>query len=124
LARGVFDPPDGEEDVDERPSVSARAPSRPAATAADDAEETKIPPSGPPDLDRSRPGIVHRLDKGTSGLMVVARHPRAREHLKAQFAAHSIDREYVAICTGNVTKQTFDTLHGRHPKDRLKFSSK
>jgi 23S rRNA pseudouridine1911/1915/1917 synthase len=116
LARGVFDPPDGDEDIDERPSVSVRAPSRP--------DDVKIPSSGPPDLDRSRPGIVHRLDKGTSGLMVVARHPRAREHLKAQFAAHTIDREYVAICMGNVKKQTFDTLHGRHPTDRLKFSSK
>lgn len=103
LARGVFDPPDGDEDVDERPSVA---------------------PSSLRDVERSRPGIVHRLDKGTSGLMVVARQPRAREHLKAQFAAHTIDREYVAICTGDVKKQTFDTMHGRHPKDRLKFSSK
>jgi 23S rRNA pseudouridine1911/1915/1917 synthase len=67
---------------------------------------------------------VHRLDKGTSGVMVVARHPRAREHLKAQFAAHTIEREYVAICVGAVTKTTFATLHGRHPKDRMKFSSK
>jgi 23S rRNA pseudouridine1911/1915/1917 synthase len=118
LARGVFDPPDGDEDVDERPSVSVRSPTtRPP-------DDLKIPPAGPPDLDRSRPGIVHRLDKGTSGLMVVARHPRAREHLKAQFAAHTIEREYVAICLGDVKKQTFDTLHGRHPKDRLKFSSK
>ena len=117
LARGVFDPPDGEEDIDERPSVSVRAPSHPPA-------DPKVAASGPPDLDRSRPGIVHRLDKGTSGVMVVARHPRAREHLKAQFAAHSIDREYVAICVGNVLKQTFDTLHGRHPKERLKFSTK
>ena len=122
LARGVFDPPDGEEDVDERPSVSVRAPSRPPAEEV--AGAPRIPPSGPPDLDRSRPGIVHRLDKGTSGLMVVARHPRAREHLKAQFAAHTIEREYVAICLGNVKKQTFDTMHGRHPKDRLKFSSR
>ena len=117
LARGVFDPPDGEEDIDERPSVSVRAPSCPPA-------EPEVAASGPPDLDRSRPGIVHRLDKGTSGVMVVARHPRAREHLKAQFAAHSIDREYVAICVGKVVKQTFDTLHGRHPKERLKFSTK
>ena len=121
LARGVFDPPDGDEDIDERPSVSVRAPSRPPSPPDD---ELKLPPAAPPDLDRSRPGIVHRLDKGTSGLMVVARHPRAREHLKAQFAAHTIDREYVAICLGNVKKQTFDTLHGRHPKDRMKFSSK
>lgn len=73
---------------------------------------------------KERPGIVHRLDKGTSGLMVVARQPRAREGLKAQFATHSIEREYVALCVGIVKEQSFDTLHGRHPTDRLKFSSK
>lgn len=119
LARGVFDPPDGAEEIDERPSVSVRA------------GEGSAPPgsrpggaNGPPDLDRSRPGIVHRLDKGTSGLMVVARHPRAREHLKEQFAAHSIEREYVALCVGVVDAVTFDTFHGRHPRDRIKFSSK
>jgi 23S rRNA pseudouridine1911/1915/1917 synthase len=122
LARGVFDPPDGDEDIDERPSVSVRAPT--AVVPYPQIPPQQLPPSAPPDLDRSRPGIVHRLDKGTSGLMVVARHPRAREHLKAQFASHTIDREYVAICLGKVVKQTFDTLHGRHPKDRLKFSSK
>lgn len=122
LARGVFDPPDGDEDIDERPTLSVRSPSISAGRG--DSAEVTIPPSGPPDLDRSRPGIVHRLDKGTSGLMVVARHPRAREHLKAQFAAHSIEREYVAICMGDVRKQTFATMHGRHPKDRFKFSSK
>jgi len=111
LARGVFDAPDGEEEMDERPPMSLRDP--------------RPPVDGTPvDLDRSRPGIVHRLDKGTSGLMVVARHPRAREHLKAQFATHSIAREYVTICVGDVTAQTFDTLHGRHPRDRMKFSSK
>jgi 23S rRNA pseudouridine1911/1915/1917 synthase len=118
LARGVFDPPDGDEEVDERPSVSTRAVARVGA------EADAVPPSGPPDLDRTRPGIVHRLDKGTSGLMVVARHPRAREHLKAQFASHTIEREYVAVCVGEVEAQTFATLHGRHPRDRLRFSSK
>ncbi len=76
------------------------------------------------EVDRARPGIVHRLDKETSGIMVVARHPRAREHLKAQFAAHSIEREYIAICVGSGSEKTFDTLHGRHPTDRLRFSSK
>ncbi|MDB4945265.1 MAG: Ribosomal large subunit pseudouridine synthase [Labilithrix sp.] len=98
LARGAFDVPDGDEDVD---------------------------PAAPPgDIERSRPGIVHRLDKGTSGLMVVARTPRAREHLKRQFADHSIDREYVALCLGDVKAQTFDTMHGRHPTDRLRFTSR
>jgi 23S rRNA pseudouridine1911/1915/1917 synthase len=71
-----------------------------------------------------RPGIVHRLDKGTTGLMVVARSSEAREHLKAQFSVHSIEREYVAIAVGDVQAKTFDTLHGRHPTDRLRFSSR
>jgi len=124
LARGVFDPPDGEEEIDERPSVSVRAPSPAQIQAhAKLLLEGGILPA--PDLDRTRPGIVHRLDKGTSGLMVVARHPRAREHLKKQFAAHSIEREYVAICSGRIEGSiTFDTLHGRHPRDRVRFSSK
>jgi 23S rRNA pseudouridine1911/1915/1917 synthase len=70
-----------------------------------------------------RPGIVHRLDKGTSGVMVVARTPRAREALKAQFQAHSIERAYEAIVVGRATSQTFSTLHGRHPRDRLRFTT-
>jgi 23S rRNA pseudouridine1911/1915/1917 synthase len=70
-----------------------------------------------------RPGIVHRLDKGTSGVMIVARNARAREHLKAQFSAHTIERAYEAICAGAVESRTFDTLHGRHPTDRLKFTT-
>jgi 23S rRNA pseudouridine1911/1915/1917 synthase len=119
LARGVFDPPDGEDEIDERPSVTV-----PAAAPSSKRGPAAGPASRPPDLDHSRPGIVHRLDKGTSGLMVVARHPRAREHLKSQFAAHSIEREYVAICVGEVGVAKFDTLHGRHPRDRVRFSSK
>jgi 23S rRNA pseudouridine1911/1915/1917 synthase len=76
------------------------------------------------DVERARPGIVHRLDKGTSGVMVVARTARAREALKAQFQAHTIEREYEAICVGHVSERTFDTLHGRHPRDRMRFTTK
>ncbi|WP_394849336.1 RluA family pseudouridine synthase [Pendulispora brunnea] len=72
----------------------------------------------------ARPGIVHRIDKGTSGILVVARHPRAREALKLQFQAHSILREYEAIAVGDVRSQTFATLHGRHPTDRMRYTSK
>ncbi len=71
-----------------------------------------------------RPGIVHRLDKGTSGVMVVARTPLAREALKAQFQAHSIERSYVAIALGDVAPATIATLHGRHPRDRLRFTGR
>src|SRR3954453_12427942 len=48
----------------------------------------------------ARPGIVHRIDKGTSGLLVVAKTDRAHEGLAAQFARHSIDRRYLAIVAG------------------------
>jgi 23S rRNA pseudouridine1911/1915/1917 synthase len=71
-----------------------------------------------------RPGIVHRLDKGTSGVMVVARTAEAREALKAQFVAHTIDREYVALCVGLAETTTYRTLHGRDPRNRLRFTSR
>ncbi len=71
-----------------------------------------------------RPGIVHRLDKGTSGLLVVAKDAPTREALKALFAAHTIEREYVAIVTGAARDATYDTLHARHGTDRLRFTSR
>jgi 23S rRNA pseudouridine1911/1915/1917 synthase len=74
--------------------------------------------------EHDRPGIVHRIDKDTSGLLVVARNAMAREHLKAQFAAHTIERVYAALALGDLQSGTFSTLHGRHPKDRVKFSSR
>jgi 23S rRNA pseudouridine1911/1915/1917 synthase len=70
-----------------------------------------------------RPGIVHRLDKGTSGVLVVARTAAAREGLKRQFLSHSIERVYEALVVGSVTKTRHETLHGRHPKDRLRFTT-
>jgi 23S rRNA pseudouridine1911/1915/1917 synthase len=72
----------------------------------------------------SRPGIVHRLDKGTSGIMVVAKDEKTREGLKRLFAAHHIERAYRAIVVGGAAEGTFDTLHGRHPTDRLKFTTR
>ena len=82
----------------------------------------RVPAGSEPEHDR--PGIVHRLDKGTSGVMVVARTEVARERLKAQFAAHTIDREYEALCAGDVRARVFATLHGRHPTNRLKFTAR
>ncbi len=78
-----------------------------------------------PGEDAARPGIVHRLDAGTSGVMVVARSPAARDELVRRFAAHDIERAYLAIALGSVpAKVTYDTLHGRHPRDRKRFTSK
>jgi len=74
--------------------------------------------------DPRRPGVVHRLDKDTSGVMVVARTDAAREGLSALFAAHDIERVYEAICLGKPPPTiTFDTWIGRHPVDRKRFSS-
>ena len=52
-----------------------------------------------------RPGIVHRLDKGTSGLLVVARTPAARDHLVGQLARRSVTREYVALVAGRMDSE-------------------
>lgn len=52
--------------------------------------------------DPDRPGIVHRLDKGTSGLLVVARTPEAFRHLSAQMRDHTAERRYLALVLGNV----------------------
>lgn len=73
---------------------------------------------------RQRPGIVHRIDKDTSGLLVVARTPEAREGLKALFSRHDIERLYRAVVVGEARDATYDTLHGRHPTDRLRFSTR
>jgi 23S rRNA pseudouridine1911/1915/1917 synthase len=70
-----------------------------------------------------RPGIVHRLDKDTSGLLVVAKDAPTREALKALFAKHDVEREYVAIVVGAADDATISTLHGRHPTDRLRFTT-
>ncbi len=70
-----------------------------------------------------RPGIVHRLDKDTSGVLVVARTARAREALKAQLQAHTVLREYEALAVGEVKALRHETLHGRHRTDRLRFTT-
>ena len=75
--------------------------------------------------DPMRPGIVHRIDKGTTGVMVVAKTVPAREGLVALFAEHRIERAYLAICLGRPPQRhTFTTLHGRHPTDRKRFSGR
>ena len=86
------------------------------------AREALVDASDPGGNDR--PGIVHRLDKGTSGVMIVARTPEAREALKEQFQAHSIERAYEAIVVGEARSCTWSTLHGRHPGDRLRFTTR
>ena len=71
-----------------------------------------------------RPGIVHRIDKDTSGLLVVAKSDAAHEGLARQFADHSITRRYQAICAGhpNPRDGTIEGRIGRSDKDRKKMA--
>jgi 23S rRNA pseudouridine1911/1915/1917 synthase len=72
-----------------------------------------------------RPGIVHRLDKGTSGVMVVAKHDAAHEALARQFADREVDKEYVALVWGVVQAgRRIDLPIGRDPNDRQKMSAR
>ena len=73
-----------------------------------------------------RPGIVHRLDRGTSGLMVVAKDDATMVALGADFKIHRILRRYEALVVGQPPEQAgrIETLHGRDPHDRKKFSMK
>jgi 23S rRNA pseudouridine1911/1915/1917 synthase len=72
----------------------------------------------------ARPGIVHRIDKDTSGLMVVAKTDRAHEGLAKQFAVHSIDRRYTAIVAGRPSPPagTIDAPLARSPANRKKVA--
>jgi 23S rRNA pseudouridine1911/1915/1917 synthase len=72
-----------------------------------------------------RPGIVHRLDRGTSGVMVVAKHDRAHRHLARQFHDREVHKEYLALVWG-VPKadQQLDRPIGRSPNQRQKMSTR
>jgi 23S rRNA pseudouridine1911/1915/1917 synthase len=70
-----------------------------------------------------RAGLVHRIDKDTSGLLVVARTVEAHAKLVAALAAHEIEREYLALCTGAMTGGgTVDEPIGRHRTQRTKMA--
>lgn len=70
-----------------------------------------------------RAGIVHRLDKETSGLMVVAKTLSAQTHLVRQLQARTVKRQYLALVWGETPSQgTVDAAMARHPKDRLKMA--
>ena len=71
-----------------------------------------------------RPGIVHRIDKDTSGLLVVAKDDPTREGLKTQLAQHTVERAYLALTVGVPAMGTIRSLHARDPKSRLRFTSR
>ena len=71
-----------------------------------------------------RPGIVHRIDKDTSGLLIAAKNDFAHAHLSAQLKDHSLARTYECIVCGNLKEDsgTIDAPIGRHPTDRKKMA--
>lgn len=73
-----------------------------------------------------RPGIVHRLDKDTSGVMVVAKNDAAHNSLVNQFKSRTVGKKYLAIVEGDLRKDSgeFSSKIGRHPVDRKRMSSK
>ncbi len=74
-----------------------------------------------PNNSSNRPGLVHRIDKDTSGLLVVAKTEESMTHLSKQFFDKTSEREYVALVWGNVNDDegTIEGHIGRHPKNRL-----
>src|SRR5712692_739628 len=71
-----------------------------------------------------RPGIVHRLDKDTSGLLLVAKHDRSHRHLAAQLKTRQLQRRYVALVRGRLPalQGTIAAPIGRHPQQRQKMA--
>jgi len=74
-----------------------------------------------PNNSSNRPGLVHRIDKDTSGLLVVAKNDNAMTKLSKQFANKTSKREYVALVWGNLKEEegTINQIIGRNPKNRL-----
>lgn len=73
----------------------------------------------------ARPGVVHRLDKGTSGLILAARNDQAHRALAAQLADRTLSRTYLAICRGELRPGQSGVLEGaigRHPRDRMRMA--
>jgi 23S rRNA pseudouridine1911/1915/1917 synthase len=81
---------------------------------------TRLSPIGGP----ARPGIVHRLDKGTSGLLVVAKTETAHVALVKQLEARSVERRYLALVSGRVERAegVIEVAIGRHPRDRIRMA--
>jgi 23S rRNA pseudouridine1911/1915/1917 synthase len=72
-----------------------------------------------------RLGLVHRLDKETSGCLVVARTEAALAALQAAFKARDVEKTYLALCHGRLAPEgRLDTPYGRHPRDRTRFTAK
>lgn len=88
-------------------------------------ESFRRPSADPRDpIGALRPGIVHRIDKGTSGLLVIAKNDRTREGLKLQLQRHTVQRRYLAVTAGNPEPGTIRSLYARDPRSRLRFTTR
>ncbi|MFY3745350.1 RluA family pseudouridine synthase [Anaeromyxobacter sp. Red801] len=84
-----------------------------------------LPASAGPDGALPRLGLVHRLDKDTSGCLVVAKTEAALAALQAQWKGRSVEKVYLALCHGALAPAgRLDTPYGRHPRDRLRFTGR
>jgi 23S rRNA pseudouridine1911/1915/1917 synthase len=73
--------------------------------------------------ERERPGIVHRLDRDTSGLMVVAKHDQAHQRLARALGQRRVERRYATLAWGHVEgERTIDAPIARHPRDRMRMA--
>ena len=74
---------------------------------------------------RAQPGLVHRLDKGTSGVLVIAKTEAAHRHLSRQFRVHSVHRVYLALVTGVLRRGgVIDEALGRDTRDGRRVSAR
>ncbi len=72
-----------------------------------------------------RPGLVHRLDKDTSGVLVVAKNDAALQALQAAFKSRDVEKTYLALVVGQPPDEgSFRTLHARHPTQRMRFTGR
>ena len=126
------DDEDGDGDLDDAiPSSNsppASASSSSAAAAASSAPKQQHRYRTPPSLltgSGTRPGIVHRLDKGTTGLLVVAKTPEAHASLAGQFRDRSVRRRYVSLCVGvpRVLRGVVETNIDRGLKERTRMEA-
>jgi 23S rRNA pseudouridine1911/1915/1917 synthase len=83
------------------------------------------PAPGERGLDALRLGLVHRLDKDTSGCLVVAKTDAALAALQAQFKGRTVEKRYLALCHGLLAPEgRLETAYGRHPRDRTRFTGR
>jgi len=80
---------------------------------------------GAPAVPGERVGLVHRLDKQTSGCLVIAKTEAALAALQASFKARQVEKTYLALCHGRLAPEgRLDTPYGRHPRDRTRYTAR